>query len=164
MAIKKKSDLIDPMAPVPRTEAVLMIAKAEERMSKQQQPMIVFELQVLRPDTVETPGGTKAQLGGRELKHYLSFSPKAEGGSIRAYEQLSGEVVPEEYDDEDIKAKLVAMVGSVFNAVVFSEPFYETDANYNPIPGPDGKPILKGYSIRMGDIKSSIRPLSEAAQ
>lgn len=163
MAVHNKSELIDPRAVLPRTEAVIMVQRAVKQLSQSsQQPMVVLECKTLAPDVIDLPGDSgKAQVAGREFKHYVSFSPKAIFGSVEFYEKLSGDRVPEKFDDEVIQDALVAMEGKVFNGLVYSEPFYEQDANRKNIVGEDGKPILKGYSTRLADVRSVVRELTD---
>lgn len=165
MGIRKKSDLIDPRAVLPRTEAVLMIQEANRQLSQSSgQPMVVFKLKALSPDAVETPNGTKASVAGREITHYISFSDKAIGGSLSVYEQLSNTTVPDEFDDEAVQEALVDMAGKVFNGRIYSEPYFETEPGTRKnVLGEDGKPIVKGYSTRLADVLTPVRELTDPA-
>jgi hypothetical protein len=165
MAQHKKSELVDPRAVLPPTTAVIMIEKATKQLSREQKPMVVLDLKTLGPDTIELPDGGLAQVSGRELKHYVSFSQKALKMSVDFYEKLSGESVPEDFDDEVVQNDLAALAGKVFNGKVYSEPYYETEdgtpRGKRLVDPATGRPIIKGYSVRLSDVVSPVRELTD---
>jgi hypothetical protein len=165
MAQQKKSELIDPRAVLPPTTAIIMIEKAVKQMSRSGQPMVVLGLKTLNPDTVTLPDGSVGKVAGREIAHYVSFSDAAQFLSVQFYEKITGDVVPETYDDEELQDKLVELTGKVFNGKVFSEPYYETEdgspRGKRIIDPETGRPVVKGYSVRLGDIVSPVRELTD---